>query len=52
MTGSTRLWAVLAAVAVLALFVGANWRFAHLAFKSHPGCASIDPELPAATPDC
>ncbi|MEO8245133.1 MAG: hypothetical protein ABI832_22855 [bacterium] len=52
MTAHPRLMALLAVVAVLALIIGANWRFAHLAFTSHPGCASIDPDLPAASPDC
>lgn len=52
MTWRTRLWALLAVLAVLALFLGANWRFAHLAFRSHPGCAAVDPGLPAASPEC
>lgn len=52
MTLRAPLWPLLAAAAVLAIFIGANWRFAHQAFTSHPGCISVDPELPAATPAC
>lgn len=49
---SARFWALLAVVLGLALVVGANWRFVHLAFRSHPGCVAVDPALPAAKPDC
>ena len=49
---SARFWALLAVALGLTLVIGANWRFIHLALRSHPGCAAIDPALPAAQSDC
>ncbi len=42
----------LGVAAALALFIAANWQFVSLAFSSHPGCVSVDPQRLAAKPGC
>lgn len=52
MTLRPRLWIILGVAAALALVIGANWRFADLAFRSQPGCVAEKPGQPAARPGC
>lgn len=47
-----RHWAILAALAGLALVIAANWQFVRLAFDSAPGCVPVDATRPAAKPAC
>lgn len=52
MTLHPRLWSILGVAAALTLVIGANWRFADLAFRSQPGCVAEKPGQAAAKPGC
>lgn len=49
---ASRHWAILAAMAALALVIAANWQFIRLAFDTAPGCVPVDAARPAAKPAC